>query len=76
MTAPIQLPHFQQSAPGYCLPACACMVLARLGLELSEAEIGRHLGTQEYGTPGAAVLLLSTLNLRVTYREWVGGAAA
>ena len=70
MTTPIQLPHFQQSAPGYCLPACARMVLAWLGLELSEAEIGQHLGTQEYGTPGSALQRLSALHLSVTYREW------
>lgn len=67
MTTPIQLPHFQQSAPGYCLPACARMVLARLGLELSEAEIGRRLGAQEHGTPGVAVRRLAAVDkCRVT----------
>ena len=47
----ISLPHYQQSAEGYCLPACARMVLAYLGLELTEAEVSRTLGAQEYGTP-------------------------
>ena len=70
MTGPIQLSHFQQSAPGYCLPACARMILAQLGLELSEGEISRRLSTQEYGTPGSALQRLSALNVRVTYREW------
>ena len=66
----ISLPHYQQSAEGYCLPACARMVLAYLGLELTEAEVSRTLGAQEFGTPSFAVQRLTALNLQVTYREW------
>jgi len=40
----LEVPHYQQSAEGYCLPACARMVLAYLGLERTEAEIAKVLG--------------------------------
>jgi ABC-type bacteriocin/lantibiotic exporter with double-glycine peptidase domain len=66
----ISLPHYQQSAEGYCLPACARMVLAYLGLELTEAEVSQTLGAQEFGTPSFAVQQLTALNVQVTYREW------
>jgi ABC-type bacteriocin/lantibiotic exporter with double-glycine peptidase domain len=46
------------------------MVLAYLGLEYSEAEISRVLGTQEYGTPSFAVQRLTKLQIQVIYREW------
>ncbi len=66
----LQLPHFQQSAPGSCLPACVRMVLAYLGLERTEAEVGRILGAREYGTPSFAVQRLAVLGLRVVYGVW------
>jgi len=66
----ISLCHFQQSAEGYCLSACARMVLAHLGLDLAEEAISRVLGAQEFGTPSFAVQRLVALNLRVTYCEW------
>jgi len=66
----ISLPHYQQSAEGYCLPACARMVLAYLGLELTEAEVSQTLGAQEFGTPSFAVQQLTALNVQVTNREW------
>jgi len=43
----ISIPHFEQSAEGYCLPACARMILASLGINRTEAEIGKVLGTQD-----------------------------
>ena len=70
MTAVLPLPHFQQSAEGWCLPACVRMVLANLGIERSETQVGRMLGAHEFGTPSFAVRRLTTLGLRVTYREW------
>jgi len=66
----LRLSHFQQSAPGYCLPACVRMVLAYLGLERTEAEVGRILGAREYGTPSFAVQRLAALGLRVVYGAW------
>ncbi len=70
MSNGLPLPHFQQSAEGYCLPACVCMVLAYLGLEHSEAQVSRILGSQEFGTPSFAVRRLISLGFQVTYREW------
>jgi ABC-type bacteriocin/lantibiotic exporter with double-glycine peptidase domain len=70
MSDALPLLHFQQSAEGYCLPTCVRMVLAYLGLERSETEISRILGAQEFGTPSFAVQRLTTLGLRVIYREW------
>ena len=39
MSTILDVPHFEQSGEGYCLPACARMVLAYLGMERTEAEI-------------------------------------
>ena len=66
----LPVPHLPQSAEGYCLPACAWMVLAYLGIERSEAEVGQVLGAQEYGTPSFAIQRLSVLGVQVTYRQW------
>lgn len=70
MGEPISLPHFQQSAEGYCLPACARMILASLGINQSEAEIANILGTRDYGTPSFAVKNLASLGVLVEYHEW------
>ena len=66
----ISLPHYQQSDEGYCLSACARMMLAYLGMDMAEAEVSRVLGAQEFGAPSFAVQRLTALKLRVTYREW------
>ena len=65
----IYLPHYEQSASGYCLPTCARMVLARIGLAYSEAELSQVLGTDEVGTPSFAVTKLSQVRLDVDYRN-------
>ncbi len=70
MSEPIPLPHFQHSAEGYCLPACVRMVLSHLGLHAGEDEVGRWLGSHEYGTPSYAVLRLTRRDLQVTFKEW------
>ena len=46
------------------------MVLAHLGLERYEKEVGQTLDAQEYGTPSFAIRRLSVLGLQVDYREW------
>jgi hypothetical protein len=56
----LQLPHFQQSTEGYCLPACVRMVLAYWGLQRSEDEISRILGSCTFGTPSFAVERLTS----------------
>lgn len=70
MNTPLPVPHFQQSADGYCLPACARMALAYLGLSYSEAEVSQILGAQEWGTPSFAIQRLAGLEIEVLYREW------
>ena len=37
------VPHYRQSNPGACLPACARMVLAALGEERTEAQLATVL---------------------------------
>lgn len=64
----LPVPHFKQSDEGYCLPACARMVLAYLGIECSEAEISQLLGTYEFGTPSFAIQRLSLWGIEVNYR--------
>lgn len=66
----IHLPHYEQSASGYCLPACGRMVLTEMGLTYSELELSQVLGTDEVGTPSFAVTNLSQLRLDVDYRIW------
>ena len=55
------VPHYRQSKPGTCLPACVRMVLAYLGRAVSESEVARLLGSKSFGTPAFHVRRL---------REW------
>jgi len=66
----LPVPHYQQSKEGYCLPACARMVLAYLGIERTEAEISQLLGTRGIGTPGFAIQRLTAWGIQVDYRSW------
>lgn len=70
MNEPLDLPHSQQSAEGYCLPACVRMILAYWGIERSEAEVRRVLGSRSFGTPSYAVERLSRWGMHVRYGEW------
>ena len=70
MSQQLALPHFQQSREGYCLSACARMVIAYLGTALSEAEISQALGARNFGTPSFAIQRLASLGFQVVYREW------
>ena len=65
MSAILPVPHYRQSKEGYCLPACARMVLAYLGIERTEAEISQLLGTRGIGTPGFAIQRLTAWGVRV-----------
>lgn len=46
------------------------MVLAYLGIDLPETEIGRIMGAREYGTPSFAIQKLTLLGVQVNYQEW------
>ena len=65
MSAILPVPHYRQSKEGYCLPACARMVLAYLGIERTEAEISQLLGTRGIGTPGFAIQRLTAWGVQV-----------
>jgi ABC-type bacteriocin/lantibiotic exporter with double-glycine peptidase domain len=64
------VPHYKQSRPGACLPACVRMVMATLGDERSEKEWARVLDSFEFGTPSSRVKLLGKLGYRVQYGEF------
>lgn len=66
----VQLPHFQQSAPGYCLATCARMSLAGINRLYTEAQLDRAMGGSGAGVPSFAVQRLERLNLHVNYRKW------
>lgn len=65
--ASIPAPHYRQSDPGKCLPACARMVLAAFGDERSEAELLTVMEGYEFGTPANRVKRLEKLGYRVEY---------
>lgn len=64
------VPHFQQSQEGFCLPACARMVLAYLGHTQDEAHIAHTLGAKPYGTPSFALEKLTDSDIQVVYQQW------
>jgi hypothetical protein len=60
------LRHVQQIALGYCLPACAQMALAQLGIITTQAELAQVLGTRAgLGTPFPRVERLAEWGVRV-----------
>ncbi len=69
-TVLLPVPHFEQSDYGYCLPACARMVLAYQNRQMSEEELAEILGTQSFGTPISHINRLIALQYRVTYRSF------
>ncbi|MBC8450278.1 MAG: hypothetical protein H8D78_21300 [Chloroflexi bacterium] len=64
--------HVQQMALGYCLPACAQMALAQLGIVVLQPRLARTLGTRVgVGTPFSRVERLVQWNVRVRLRQGV-----
>ena len=61
------VPHYPQSSPGVCLPACVRMVLAAMGLEISEEEAARRLKSYRFGTPAGNVRHLENYGFSVSY---------
>lgn len=69
MSTSLSVPHFPQQADGYCLPACAQMVLAYWGINRNQYRLGRQLRTiPGAGTPGSRLLRLASRNLDVDYK--------
>ncbi len=66
MAKTINVPFFRQQADGYCLPACAQMVLAHLGISRSQPMLGRQLGLiGDAGTPATNITKLNSSLLTV-----------
>lgn len=64
--------HSRQLEDGYCLPACAQMALAYLGISRSQKDIGRALRLRAgFGAPASQIVNLSSRQTEVFYR--VGG---
>lgn len=62
-------PHYKQSQPGACLPACVRMVLASLGDDVDEVHLAHAMGSYWFGTPASHVLRLSALGYQATYER-------
>ena len=73
MTDLIALPHYPQSAQGFCLAACARMVLAYWGEAASEKDVVELLGIGTWGVPASAIRSLSQWGWDVSYGHgaWV-----
>lgn len=66
----LSIPHKQQLADGYCLPACVEMVMVYWGENRSQRRLARQLQTIEgAGTPGSRLYNLASRRWEVTYGE-------
>ncbi len=62
--------HSQQSADGFCLPACAQMAFAYLGILRTQEELARLLKMRPgFGTPIPNILNLRSRQIDVTYQS-------
>lgn len=69
----LPVPFFRQSRDGFCLPACAAMILAYWGQMTSEAEMSKLLQTKSYGTPFSNITRLTQRGFQVEFgsqNEW------
>ena len=70
MSKILPVPYQPQEISAGCLPACAQMVLAYLGVKRSQAEIARLVGTHpQAGTPYSRLLRLRSAQLDVAYQK-------
>lgn len=63
----LQVPHFEQSKDGGCLPACARMVIAYWGREISENELVRLFESKSFGTPISNIKRLEQWGYKVGF---------
>jgi ABC-type bacteriocin/lantibiotic exporter with double-glycine peptidase domain len=64
----INIPYSRQQSDGYCLPACAQMALAYLGISRSQQELGRIMGMiAGLGVPASHILRLRSSQIQVEY---------
>lgn len=70
MSKILKVPYIRQLADGYCLPACAQMVLAYLGIKRDQVQLAEQLKMiPRAGTPGFRIRLLASKKLEVIYRS-------
>lgn len=71
--SPLEPPiHVRQMALGYCLPACAQMALAQLGIVVSQAQLAQTFGVRVgVGTPFSQVERLTQWDVQVRLTEQV-----
>ena len=70
MSKILTVPHYQQLADGYCLPACVQMVLAYWGINREQTDLAKELKmVPQAGTPGSRLKLLSSPDLDVVYQS-------
>lgn len=68
-----RIQHEQQFGPGYCLPACATMVLQSYGINRTQRQLAKLLGTESgIGTPFSHVIRLQQVKLTVELVRWQG----
>ena len=67
-TAWLKVPHILQSNDGYCLPACASMVLAYWQTPIPQEKIADLMDANEYGVPGSRIRRLENWGYKVVYR--------
>lgn len=66
----LNVPHHLQLGDGYCLAACAQMVLAHQGMLVDQTQLAYQLGiTPGIGAAAFNILRLSSSSLRVEYRS-------
>jgi ABC-type bacteriocin/lantibiotic exporter with double-glycine peptidase domain len=72
--SPLKSPvHVSQIALGYCLPACAQMALAQLGIAVSQEQLAQTLGTRVgIGTTFSRVERLQQWPVEIQVRKWGG----
>ena len=64
----LSVPYIRQLADGYCLPACAQMVLAYSGIKKDQVKLAKQLKMiPRAGTPGSRIRLLASRRLEVIY---------
>lgn len=67
MSQPLPVRFTPQLRDGYCLPACAQMVLAALGIQTTQQRLARLLATSEAGTPFSRLQRLVSLGVQVDF---------
>lgn len=70
MAQPLPVPFYKQQAVGYCMPACAQMVLAYQDISYSQDELAKVLNLKPgLGTPTRNIQRLASPEIKAVYEE-------